>query len=118
MAIALLVMISGLIASGSIVFEPRAEGVEICKKRKILVIEGFMPQEQAPEAPSEDADCSSSSDLWTLEKTPSFHLIPNAPFERLIPTGYEPLDRWAFVEVPPPLASFFFPTKNERTYHS
>lgn len=103
--LASMVLISGLIASGSIVFEPQADGMDICKKRNILVIEGFMPQDKVPEDPSKEANCSSSvSAFWTVQESPSFHFTTAIPFSWMIPEEPDLLDRDALVETPPPCA--------------
>jgi hypothetical protein len=111
--LALAVLVSSLIASGSIVFEPQADGVDFCKKRNILVVEGFLPEDSTPEDASKEADCSTSiSGFWTVQESSSSSFFPNAPFFRMIPSEPALLDRTPSVEVPPPCASFFLPTKN------
>lgn len=111
--LAMAVLVSSLIASGSIVFEPQADGVDFCKKRNILVVEGFLPEDSTPEASSKEADCSSSvSAFWTVQESSSFLLVPNLPFAWMIPGEPDILDRTPSVEVPPPCAWFFLSTKN------
>ena len=103
--LAMAVLVSSLIASGSIVFEPQADGIDFCKKRNILVVEGFLPEDSTPDEPSKEADCSTSiSAFWTVQESSSFLLVPNLPFVRMILREPDIPDRSSSVEVPPPCA--------------
>jgi hypothetical protein len=103
--LAFMVFISGLIAAGSIVFEPQKDGVGFCQKRKILVVEGLIPKGDVPDDPVEDSGCSSVSSLvWDRAAEETRPLAPEALSVRMITLEPKPIERFDKVETPPPCA--------------